>query len=352
VVHSQCMTNKKYNIEELAKKIGVSKTLVSFVLNNKADQYGVSKVTQKKVLAAIKKLGFQPSSSARMLRLKKSNLIGLVVADIGNPFFAQIAQQIEQLADKAGYRIIIANTHENPKKEIDLLNALIHSQGVDGVILTSSLKTPGALKAIMPDNFPLVLLDRKLTGLPASCVSLDNLKGSAEMTTHLIENGAKKIGLLTISPGYISPIKDRVSGYKKALEKAGIKFDTELIREISFEKIEEDVLEAVDFLYSKKEIDGLFVLNNQIAKNCLSVFEKLDIKIKQDILFASFDDNDLFSLYKPSITAVIQPVEKLGEQAFEELIKLIAEKNSEKKNIHSEINLKPELIKRQSSSRD
>ncbi len=307
------------------------------MLNNKADKYGVSKATQKRVLAAIKKLGFQPSSSARMLRLKRSNLIGLVVADIGNPFFAQIAQQIEQLADKAGYRIIIANTHENPKKEIDLLNALIHSQGVDGVILTSSLKTPGSLKAIMPNNYPLVLLDRKLTGLPASCVAIDNFKGANEMTTHLIENGAKKIGLLTISPGYISPIKDRVNGYKKALDKAGIKQDSELIREISFANIEEDVLEAVDFLYSKKEIDALFVLNNQIAKNCLSAFEKLDIKIKSDILFASFDDNDLFSLYKPSITAVMQPVANLGQQAFEELIKLIAEKDSEKKNIHEQI---------------
>src|SRR4051812_36274458 len=102
---------KKYNIEELAKKIGVSKTLVSFVLNNKADKYGVSKATQKKVLAAIKKLGFQPSSSARMLRLKRSNLIALVVADIGNPFFAEIAKQIEEKADQAGYRVIIANTH-------------------------------------------------------------------------------------------------------------------------------------------------------------------------------------------------------------------------------------------------
>ncbi len=345
------MAYKKYNIEEVAKKIGVSKTLVSFVLNNKADKYGVSKVTQKRVLAAIKKLGFQPSSSARMLRLKKSNLIGLVVADIGNPFFAQIAKQIEQLADKAGYRIIIANTHENPKKEIDLLNALIHSQGVDGVILTSSLKEPKNLKAILPNKYPLVLLDRKLTGLPASCVSIDNYEGALEMTSHLIQNGAKKIGLLTISPGYISPIKDRVSGYKKALDKAGIKQDAELIREISFENIERDVLEAVDFLYSKKEIDALFVLNNQIAKDCLHAFEKLNIKIKSDILFASFDDNDLFSLYKPSITAVTQPVEKLGEQAFEELVKLISEKDTEGKNAHAQINLKAELIKRQSSSR-
>jgi len=345
------MTNKKYNIEELAKKIGVSKTLVSFVLNNKADKYGVSKATQKRVLAAIKKLGFQPSSSARMLRLKKSNLIGLVVADISNPFFAQIAQQIEQLADKAGYRIIIANTHENPKKEIDLLNALIHSQGVDGVILTSSLKTPKNLKAIMPNKYPLVLLDRKLSGLPASCVAIDNLEGAYEMTQHLIDNGAKKIGLLTISPGYISPIEDRVNGYKKALDKAGIKQDAELIREISFEKIEEDVFEAVNFLYSKKEIDALFVLNNQIAKNCLLSFEKLGIKIKSDILFASFDDNDLFSLYKPSISAVMQPIEKLAGQAFEELIKLIAEKDSETKNVHEQISLKPELIKRESSSR-
>ncbi|HWY38241.1 MAG TPA: LacI family DNA-binding transcriptional regulator [Bacteroidia bacterium] len=345
------MTNKKYNIEELAKKIGVSKTLVSFVLNNKADKYGVSKATQKKVMAAIKKLGFHPSFSARMLRLKKSNLIGLVVADIGNPFYAQIAKQIEQLADKAGYRIIIANTHENPKKEIDLLNALIHSQGVDGVILTSSLKSPASLKAIMPEKYPLVLLDRKLTGVPASCVAIDNLKGAADMTAHLLENGAKKIGLLTISPGYISPIKDRVTGYKKAIEKAGIKTDAELIREISFENMEEDVLEAVNFLCAKKEIDALFVLNNQIAKACLQVFEKLGIAIKADILFASFDDNDLFSLYKPSITAVTQPVEKLGEKAFEELMELIGQKSSGEKSLHGQISLIPELVKRQSSSK-
>ncbi len=345
------MAHKKYNIEELAKKIGVSKTLVSFVLNNKADKYGVSKATQKRVQAAIKKLGFQPSSSARMLRLKKSNLIGLVVADISNPFFAQIAMQIEQHADKAGYRIIIANTHEDPKKEIDLLNALIHSQGVDGVILTTSLKAPNSLKAIMPARYPLVLLDRKLSGIAASSVGIDNFEGSHEMTKHLIESGAKKIGLLTISPGYISPIKDRVNGYKKALEDAGIKFEPELVQEISFSQIEKDVFEAVNLLYGHKEIDALFVLNNQIARHCLQTFEKMDIKIPHDILFSSFDDNELFSLYSPSISAVMQPVEKLGERAFEELARLIAEKDSDKKIVHDQVGLKPEVIIRKSSKR-
>lgn len=345
------MTHKKYNIEELAKKIGVSKTLVSFVLNNKADKYGVSKATQKKVMAAIKKLGFQPSSSARMLRLKKSNLIALVVADISNPFFAQLANNIEQMADKAGYRIIMANTHEDPKKEIDLLNALIHGQGVDGVILTTSLKAPNNLKAIMPNRYPLVLLDRKLAGVPASSVGIDNFEGAHEMTRHLISSGAKKIGLLTISPGYISPIKDRVNGYKKAVEDAGLKFDPELVKEVSFSQIEKDVADAVNDLYGHKEIDGLFVLNNQIAKNCLLTFEKMDIKVPEDILFASFDDNDLFSLYHPSVSAVQQPVEKLGEQAFEELARLIGEKDSEKKIAHEQVGLKPELIIRQSSHR-
>jgi len=343
--------HKKYNIEELAKKIGVSKTLVSFVINNKADKYGVSKATQKKVLAAIKKLGFRPSSSARMLRLKRSNLIALVVADISNPFFAQIATQIEQLADKAGYRTMIANTHEDPKKEMDLLNALIHSQGVDGVVLTTSLKTPNNLKATLPNRYPIVLLDRKLSGVPASTVGIDNFEGSLEMTRHLIESGAKKIGLLTISPGYISPIKDRVNGYKKALENAGLKFDPELVKEISFSQIENDVFEAVNSLYSHKEIDGLFVLNNQIARHCLQTFERMDIKIPQDILFASFDDNELFSLYHPSISAVKQPVEKLGERAFEELARLIAEKDSDKKIAHDQIGLKPEIIIRNSSKR-
>lgn len=345
------MTHKKYNIEELAKKIGVSKTLVSFVLNNKADKYGVSKATQKKVMAAIKKLGFQPSSSARMLRLKRSNLIGLVVADIGNPFFAQLANQIERLADAAGYRIIIANTHEDPKKEVDHLNALIHSQGVDGVILTTSQKTPNSLKSLMPARYPLILLDRKLSGVPASTVGIDNFSGAFEMTRHLIGNGAKKIGLLTISPGHISPIRDRVNGYKKAIEDAGLHFDPELVREISHTQIEKDVFEAVNLLHTQKQIDALFVLNNQIAKHCLLTFEKMDIKIPHDMLFASFDESDLFSLYHPSISAVEQPVEKLGERAFEELARLIAEKSGEKKIAHEQIGLTPELIIRQSSRR-
>lgn len=345
------MTQKKYNIEELAKKIGVSKTLVSFVLNNKADKYGVSKATQKKVMAAIKKLGFQPSSSARMLRLKKSNLIGLVVADISNPFFAQIAMQIERLADKAGYRIIISNTHENPKKEVDILNALIHSQGVDGVILTTSLKSPAGLKSIMPNRYPLVLLDRKLGGTPASAVGIDNYEGALEMTRHLIDSGAKKIGLLSIEPGYISPIKDRVNGYRKALENAGIKFDAELVKEIPLADMERHVGDAVHELYGHKEIDALFVLNNQIARHCLQAFEKSAIKIPTDLLFASFDDNDVFNLYKPSISAVMQPVENLGERAFEELARLIAEKDSDKKIAHEQISLTPKLMIRNSSQR-
>jgi LacI family transcriptional regulator len=111
------------------------------------------------------------------------------------------------------------------------------------------------------------------------------------------------------------------------------------------------VADAIDDLYGHKEVDGLFVLNNQIAKHCLLTFEKMGIHVPADILFASFDDNDLFSLYHPPISAVQQPVEKLGEQAFEELARLIAEKDSEKKIVHEQIGLKPELIIRNSSRR-
>lgn len=346
------MAVKKYNIEELAKKIGVSKTLISFVLNNKADHYGVSKATQKKVLEAIKKTGFRPSFSARMLRLKKSNLIGVLMADISNPFFAQIATRIEQLADIAGYRIIMANTHENPKKELDLLESLIYSQGVDGVILTSSLKSGIPLKKILPERFPLVLLDRKLGQLENSSVGIDNFDGSLRMTTHLATEGAKKIGLLVITPGYLSPIRDRIRGYTEALSQAGIENDPELIREISFQSIEKDVFEALSFFHLHKKVDGLFVLNNQIAKHCLLNFEQMNIRIPHDMLFASFDDNDLFSLYNPSVSAVMQPVDQLGHKAFGELSRLISLKDGTEKIEANELNLTPELIIRQSSRRN
>lgn len=315
---------KKISIDDVAKSLGVSKTLVSLVINNKSEQYGISEETKLKVQKKIQELNFQPNRAARGLRTGKSNVIGVIVSDISNPFYSRIARVIEDNARKAGYHIMLCSSDEDVDKELELINILKNSQQVDGLIVSSSQNSPQQLSPIAKSGFPTVFIDRSIDKLKCVSVGVDNRQGSADAVNQMIHNGLQKIGIFTISPSYISTIQDRLDGYKQALKENHIKFDKQLVREIPFSDIRNSVKKELKSLLAPPyRIDGLFVVNNHIALACLEVFNELEIRVPHALAFISFDDVDVFRFYQPSITAVAQPVDEIGEVAFEELMSLI-----------------------------
>lgn len=340
---------KKVTLGDIAKSLGVSKTLVSLILNNKATEHGISPETVKRVQKKVKELNYVPNQAARGLRTGKSNLIGLIVSDISNPFYSKISRSIEDYAWKNDYHLMVCSSDEDPEKELQLIKILKEKQQVDGLIISSSQNDPEVFREMKKEGFPFVLIDRFFPKFDCNYVVVENVDSSMNAVEALIGNGAKRIGMLSISPAHLSTLSDRIEGYKSALRKHGMKIEPELIREISFDNIQEEVKQAVnEFLKMTPAVDALFLANNHLAVACLEVVQSMGLRIPYDIMLVTFDDIDLFRFSYPPVSAISQPVEQIGGEAVRILINILEKKSSDNE-LHKVI-LPTRLSKRRSSA--
>lgn len=324
------MASKKTLLEDIARELNVSKTLVSMVINGKGDAYGISKKTQEKVLNKAAELQYTPNMFARALRTGKSNLIGLLVADISNSFYSNIAKHVEKALAEKGYNLMICSTDENIDREEKLIQLFGEQQIIDGLIVATTNTSGEFFKKERLRNFPIVFIDRYLPDIDSNYVVADNYQGSFELTDLLIHKGCRNIVAFNITPSHISSLKDRVRGFKDALAKYNLAFGPDNLVEISFNNIESDVREKlIALLKQPGKIDAIYTLNNHIAVACLHVFNELAIDMKKEgIYFASFDDISLFDFVKPSVISVSQPLERIGEEAASLVLKLIGQRNT------------------------
>ena len=322
---------KKTLLEDIAKELNVSKTLVSMVINGKGDAYGISKKTQEKVLAKAGEMEYTPNVFARALRTGKSNLIALLVADISNPFYSNIAKYVEKALALKGYNLMICSTDENVEREEKLISLFAEQHMVDGLIVATTNTSGEYFKKDRLRKFPIVFIDRYLPDIESNYVVANNYQGSFELTEMLIKKGCKNILSLNITPSHISSLTERVKGYKDALKKHHIAFEKENLLEISFDNIQNDVTEKlVKRLKSDHKIDAIYSLNNHIATACLNVFNAIGFNAeKEGLLFASFDDISLFDFVKPNIISVSQPLEQIGIEAANLTLHLIEQKGSD-----------------------
>ncbi len=322
---------KKTLLEDIAKELNVSKTLVSMVINGKGDAYGISKKTQEKVLAKAGEMEYTPNVFARALRTGKSHLIAILVADISNPFYSNIAKYVEKELAQKGYNLMICSTDENIDREEKLISLFAEQQMVDGLIIATTSTTGDFFKRERMRNFPIVFVDRYLPDINSNYVVANNYQGSYEVTDLLIQKGCKNILAFNITPSHISSLTERINGYKDALKKHNLTLKKENIVEISYNNIEKDVREKLTkILKSAIKIDAIYTLNNHIAAACLNVFNELafDLK-KENILLASFDDISLFDFVQPNVISVSQPLEQIGIAAANLALKLIDTKETE-----------------------
>ncbi len=324
---------KKTSLKDIAESLGVSKALVSLVLNGKGDERGINKETQARVRAKAKELNYVANEYARGLRVGKSNTIGVIVPDISNIFYGNLCKSIEQKAYSEGFNIIISNTYEDSEKEIELISSLIH-KNIDGLILASSLESSKVLKEYKERNFPLVLVDRVFEDIDIDSVSVSNRDGAEKAIEYLINEGKKKIACLTISPVYISSISERIKGYLDAIDD---KSNAKLIQ-IPHDDIFNGIEKAIKQL-EEDEFDAVFCVNNNITKVLLQQLNKNKIETKYKIV--SFDDLEVFDFANPKVTSVAQPINQIGEQAATTLIEYI--KNPEN-HFTKKIILKTDLI--------
>lgn len=306
---------KKASLKDIAESLGVSKALVSLVLNGKGDERGINAATQEKVKQKAKELNYIPNQYARGLRIGRTNTIGVIVPDISNTFYGILCKAIEKEAYSKGYNLIISNTYEDVHKEKKLISDLIN-RNIDGLILASSFDDKNEIESLRQGNFPLVLVDRIFENFNIDSVSVSNKLGAAKAIDFLYNQGCQKPVCFTISPVYVSSISERIQGYLSALKNQA---DAKLFQ-IPHDNIQEGVSNALIEM-KNQDYDGIFCVNNNIAKALLKELsgsnqQKDYAKLK----IISFDDIEVFDIANPKVSSISQPIELLGKNAVNLLI--------------------------------
>ncbi|MBI2273621.1 MAG: LacI family transcriptional regulator [Chitinophagaceae bacterium] len=337
---------KKISMKDIAQELNTSITTVSFVINGKSAEMGISPATEKKVRDLIKKRGFNPNSAARMLRTGKSKTIGLIVEDIGNYFFGNIAKIIEVEANKNGYSVFFSSTENNDDTARQLINKMRNSS-VDGYIITATQGIREEILKLKKENVPFVLIDRLIPDVETNYVILDNYSGSYNLTRHLIDNGYQKIGFISIF-SEMSMMTEREKGFQQAMTDAKLTVPAKSILKVNFSDSEEKIIKTITrYVKANPQLDALFFATNYLGVMGIDALQKCKLTIPTDIAVVSFDDNDLFRLLSPSITVAAQPIKEIAIQSIELLLKVIKKEQKQSMTV-GEI-IKPEIIIRESS---
>lgn len=320
---------KKTSLAEIAKILGVSKTLVSLVVNNKADAHGISQDTQQRVRDTIRALNYKPDLLAQGFRTGKTKTIGLIVSDISNLFYARIARKIEDYARMHGFSVVICSTDESIEKEINQIN-LLRSRKVEGLIISTSQDSGTYFNRLSDEGLPHVLIDRTFSNIRSASVCVNNYGGAQMAARHLLKQGYTRMGMISISPQHISTIREREKGFKEALKAAGIEIPPAWHIKAPFSSIEKAVESSLQNLHTSYGLpEAFFTLNNKLTANCLKFLRKLSVKVPEQIALIGFDDVIYFDFTQPSVSAIAQPVDLICENAFNLLLSQIHKKNTE-----------------------
>jgi len=325
----------RVSLKDIAESLGVSKALVSLVLNNKGNERGINKQTQQKVRDKAKELNYSPNQYARGLRTGKTDTLGLIVPDLSNVFYGKLCKAIEMRASELGYDLIISNSYEDPERELKLINNLL-SKNIDGLILASSLENCKELQFIKERGFPLVLIDRIFPEFKVDSVSVSNVDGAKQAVNYLQKEGYSKIACLTISPVYVSSIADRIKGYVEVVDAP----ENTFLIQIPHDDIDNGIENAL-IQIERENYDALFCVNNNLTKSLLKKINQKNIKTNYKII--SFDDLEVFDFAMPKVSAINQPITKIGEKSVELLSNHISKKEN---HISQKIIFKTELIVR------
>ncbi|NRD76903.1 LacI family DNA-binding transcriptional regulator [Bacillus sp. BRMEA1] len=315
-------------IKEVAAEAKVSVATVSRVINNNGY---VNEETRKKVLQAISTLNYMPNEVARSLFKKQSKTIALIVPDIKNPFFPEIARAIEDVMSSQEYTLILCNSDGKVEKEIMYLDAM-KQKYVDGIIIVTSTLTP---KHIETRDIPIVALDRKISpDIPS--VTVNNYEGARQAVQYLKKIGCQKIAHIR-GPHAISNADERYKGFMKEVENEPW-FHPELVVNGNYNVLE--TTEATKGLLTKyPDIDGIFAGNDYMAIGVLKAAVQLGIRIPEELSLIGFDGIQLSQLTNPEITTMAQPIYELGLTAAEQLLEMIEGKPLVQLHHHFEVKL-------------
>ncbi len=335
--------SSKSSIREVAKRAGVSLGTVSNVLNRPEI---VAKETRERVSSAIEEIGFVRNGSARQLRAGTSQHIGLVVLDVTNPFFTEVARGVEDLANQAGYVVILCNSDDSVEKEKHYLHVL-EEQRTQGVLITPVQSDASYLQQFRQRGIAVVLLDRTSRSKDLCSVAVDDVLGGELAAAHLLEKGHRRIGFVHGSLS-IRQIADRRRGVIQAVKTAGLDPDRAIIDITTHAQSAKEGEECMEKLLNASiRPTAVFCANDLLALGLMRGLIKRGLAIPGDMALVGYDDVEFASILATPLTSIRQPKYELGRAAAE---LLIDEAHNPTSHQHKHIVYQPELIVRESSS--
>lgn len=305
-------------MRDVARRAGVSTATVSRALTS--DAKGVSAAMRERVLTAVEELGYHPNHLPRNMRQRSSRILGLVISDIGNPFFTEITRGCEDVAQERGYNLVLSNTDEDAAREAASLETMAAERAA-GVIVASTGQANESVRRLLSIGIPVVALDRRIEGVEVDSVTVDNETAAYEAIRDLIHLGHERIAMIG-GPEAVSPIRERQAGYERALREYRLADRPDLLRRGDLRagggyRATRDVLAAPD------PPTAIFSVNNLTTIGVFRALVERGLEIPDDVSLVGFDDLPTGELLQPPLTVVSQPTYQLGARSTELLLRRV-----------------------------
>ncbi|AMO58353.1 LacI family DNA-binding transcriptional regulator [Endozoicomonas montiporae] len=302
------------NIKDVAKLAGVSISTVSRVVNNTA---GVAQNKKEAVQRAMSELHYKPNSFAKALVSNKSDTLGLVVGDLGNPFFSLLMRGVEKLASRYNKQLLISSGHHDPDREREAIRSLIDRR-CDAIVVHSKALSDYQVMELLESQISSVIINRKIQGFEERCIYLDNRKAGEMATRYLLERGHRHIAIISRSSDNkqleLEDARNRYQGYQDALLAHGIIPEPELFTKRVPDE-QGGYHATMELLDRKVEFSAIFAYNDAMAAGCMMALRERRVQVPNDVSVIGFDDTVLAHYLNPGLTTVRYPVEAMGEEA-------------------------------------
>lgn len=337
----QAHNDEAPRLHDVARAAGVSVSTVSRAISRPEL---VNAQTLDRVQRVVAQTGFRLSRVARRLRTRRgpTNLIGLLIPDIQNPFFAEVARGVEDVAQAHGYVTMLANSDEDAARESRFLDVM-RDESVDGVILPAVSGGGEAVERLAHARIPVVYVDRRPPRITGDTVVIDNERGARDATEHLLGLGHRRIAFIQGRPD-LSTSRERLAGYRGALEDAGVAYEPALVGAGDGRQASGDDL-ARALLGTQARPTALLAGNSLMTMGALTAIHSMGLRIPDDVALIGYDDMPWAQVVDPPLTVVRQPAHAIGRRAMELLLRRVADPAREAQLVA----LQPELVVRRSS---
>ena len=326
------MTKRRnVTIRDIAEKAGVSKSLVSFVMNNSVDangkrRYRVGEASRERILKVAAEMNYRPNAAARTLRQGRSRVIGAILSDMANLFYGIIARELENVAGAYGYTVLFGSSDEDPEK----FGKLVHSfldRDVEGFIVVPCEGSAPTMNFLRRTGRPFVVIDRHHPDFDVPSVLMDNRAATDAAVARLAEQGCRKIELVTYGMR-ISSMTDREDQFVRNLRARGTADEDIHIYRIPFDRVREETEAVVDRIVSHGA-DGIILASNVLSASVIKALFRRRIRVQQDIRIVGFDYSNLYEVFDPPIPYIRQPLEAITREAAQYLLRIIETKEKD-----------------------